>query len=54
MFLPVRNFGKLVGASTVGDMALKLGLQPRPLSVREMIQTYGSPLQPTKILRLLE
>jgi hypothetical protein len=49
MSLRVRRFGELVGASSVSNMAQKLGIQTRPLSVRNMIQTFGPPVQPTNL-----
>jgi hypothetical protein len=52
MSLSVRGLRRAgVGAATVSDMALKLGLNPvpRPLSVRNLILTFGIPLQPTNL-----
>ena len=37
-----------LGANTVTGVAAKFGLQ-RPFSVRDMVNTYGSPLQPTNL-----
>jgi hypothetical protein len=51
MSLSVRDFGRLVGANKVSNMALKLGLNPVPrrLSVRQLILNFGLPLQPTNL-----
>jgi hypothetical protein len=49
MSLSVRRFGQLIGATTVSGMAQKLGIEPRPLSVRDMILRFGLPLQPTHL-----
>ena len=45
MALSVRRFGQLLGETTVGAMAEKLGIPTRPLSVRDMIAGFGRPLQ---------
>lgn len=51
MSLSVRDFGRLVGANKISDMALKLGFNPlpRPLSVRQLILNFGLPMQPTNL-----
>jgi hypothetical protein len=50
MVLSLRHFGRLVGATKVSEMALKLGLDPvRPLTVRNFILTFGLPLEPTNL-----
>ena len=53
MPLSVRHFGQLVGESAVSDMAKKFGLS-RPLSVRDMIESFGLPLQQKLSLCWLE
>src|SRR5215831_2758367 len=40
----VRHFAQLVGQSTLGDMAMKLGVS-RPISVRDIFKRFGVPLQ---------
>jgi hypothetical protein len=51
MSLSVRDFAKLTGVKTVTEMATKLGLDPitRPLSVRNLILSFGPPLEPTNL-----
>ena len=45
MALSVLRFGQLLGETTVGAMAEKLGIAARPVSVRDMIAAFGRPLQ---------
>jgi hypothetical protein len=47
MLLSLRDFGQLLGSTSVNDMAQKLKLE-RPLSVRDML-TLGIPLQPINL-----
>jgi hypothetical protein len=49
MSISIRRFGQSIGATTVSGMAQALGLVSRPLSVRDMIQRFGTPLQPMNL-----
>jgi hypothetical protein len=49
--LSLRRFGQLLGSNTVIGMAQKVGVTPPPprISVRELIRSFGLPLQPTHL-----
>jgi hypothetical protein len=49
----LRHFGQSLGQASVSSMAAKLGLT-RPLSVRDMIRNFGTPVEPKLHLDWLE